>query len=60
MIGGLVLGASVIASGGADAYWAKTVRVTEGEWAVISYALPSFPHEARRFSQGYEGMRYSI
>jgi len=50
----------VIASGGADAYWAKTVRVTEGEWAVISYALPSFPHEARRFSQGYEGMRYSI
>jgi len=60
MIGGLVLGVGVLASGAADAYWAKTVRVTEGERAVISYALPAFPHEARRYSQGYEGVRYSI
>jgi len=60
MIGGLVLGVGVIASSAADAYWAKTVRVTEGDNAVISYALPSFPHEARRYSQGYEGVRYSI
>jgi len=57
---GVVLGVGMLTAGSADAYWAKTVRVTEGEWANIAYALPAFPHEARRYSQGYDGVRYSV
>ena len=50
--GGALLGAGLIASGSAAAF--QTIEVMEGEGAVISYDLPAFPHEARRFSQGYE------
>ncbi len=57
-VAGGLLGACLIASGSAAAF--QRIEVAEGEWVVISYTLPSLPHEARRLSQGYAGVRYSI
>lgn len=59
LIVGAIVGACLIASGGA-AEAKNRFSGTEAEWIVIKYTLPSFPHEARRHSKGYSGVRYSL
>ena len=58
LLGGAVLGACLIGAGGAQAY--EQFSGTEGGQIEIRYSLPTFPHEARRHSPGYSGVRYNF
>lgn len=56
--GGAILAACLLAAGGAHAY--TSYSATEGNAISVSQPLPTFPHEARRVSQGYSAVRYTI
>ncbi len=44
-----------------EAFAYEQFRVGENEWKKVSFNLPSYPHEARRFKNaGFDGVRYSV
>ena len=53
-----IAGMLFFAASSAFAY--SQVRVMEGESGSYRVKLPTFPHEARRRSKGYEAVRYRI
>lgn len=58
VLGGVFLGACMLAAGDARAF--TTFSAEEGDPIAVNYSLPTFPHEARRVSTGYSGVRYSL